>query len=119
VACVSTDARANPPVVFQWFQQPPPGSWSSFLSGVTEAHAAVVAGCCVACRCEPAPGTARDDAQLLPWREQLESALHAAFSLLKSPTEHESNPVIAGEGCMRIWDIGRSRDGCVSHTLAR
>lgn len=50
-----------------------------------------------ACRCEPAPGTARDDARLLPWREQLEGALHAAFSLLKSPTEHESNPVIAGD----------------------
>lgn len=52
--------------------------------------------CLYGCRCEPAPGSARDDGMLLPWRDQLESALHAAFSMIKSPTEHESNPVIAG-----------------------
>lgn len=54
------------------------------------------------CRCEPAPGSARDDAQRLPWREQLEGALQAAFGLLKSPTEHESNPVIAGAPCSAV-----------------
>ncbi|KAF6256297.1 AEX-3 domain-containing protein [Scenedesmus sp. NREL 46B-D3] len=45
-------------------------------------------------RCEPASGSPRDDAALLPWREQLEGALHAAFGLLRSPTEHESNKLI-------------------------
>ncbi|KAF8073214.1 DENND2B [Scenedesmus sp. PABB004] len=44
--------------------------------------------------CEPAPGSARDDAALLPWREQLAGALHAAYGMLRSPTEHESTPLI-------------------------
>lgn len=48
-------------------------------------------------RCEPASGSPRDDAALLPWREQLEGALHAAFGLLRSPTEQESNPLITSE----------------------
>ena len=46
-------------------------------------------------KCEPAPGSMADDAHRLPWKEMLEGALHAAFSLLRSPTEHESNPLIA------------------------
>lgn len=39
----------------------------------------------------------RDDAVLLPWKEQLEAALHAAFGMLRSPTEHESNPLITSK----------------------
>jgi hypothetical protein len=46
-------------------------------------------------KCEPAPGSLYDDARSLPWRENLEAALAAAHSLMRSPTEHESNPLIA------------------------
>ncbi|KIY92253.1 hypothetical protein MNEG_15710 [Monoraphidium neglectum] len=46
-------------------------------------------------KCEPAPGSPLDDALELPWREMLEGALTAAFSMLRSPTEHESNPLIS------------------------
>jgi hypothetical protein len=53
--------------------------------------------CAIACRCEPASGSARDDANLLPWRDQLEGALQAACGLLRSPTEMESNALIASE----------------------
>jgi hypothetical protein len=62
-------------------------------------HAQLVALLCnvLFCRCEPASGSPRDDAALLPWREQLEGALHAAFGLLRSPTEHESNKLITSE----------------------
>eukprot|EP00775_Hariotina_reticulata_P011069 gene11069-11225_t len=45
-------------------------------------------------KCEPSPGSPHDDALLLPWRSQLERALHAACAVLRSPTEHESNPLI-------------------------
>ena len=48
-------------------------------------------------KCDPAPGSARDDAQYLPWRGHLEAALTAAYANLKSPTEYESSPLIAGE----------------------
>jgi hypothetical protein len=47
-------------------------------------------------KCDPAPGTARDDARLLPWREQLEAALTAVHRVIRSPTEYETSPVIAG-----------------------
>lgn len=47
-------------------------------------------------KCDPAPGSERDDAIHLPWRQQLETALQVAYSNLKSPTEYESSPLIAG-----------------------
>ncbi len=47
--------------------------------------------------CEPAPGSAADDARGLPWRDSLEAALAAAHGLMRSPTEHESNPLITSE----------------------
>jgi hypothetical protein len=46
--------------------------------------------------CTPTPGSAADDAQLLPWCDQLDAALAVAYSQLKSPTEYESNPFVAG-----------------------
>ncbi len=48
-------------------------------------------------KCEPTPGSSRDDAASLPWRPALEAALHAAYGLLRSPTEIESNALITGE----------------------
>lgn len=45
-------------------------------------------------KCEPAPGSALDDAHALPWKDMFEGALHAAYGMLRSPTEHESNPLI-------------------------
>ncbi len=47
--------------------------------------------------CKPAPGSQGDDARGLPWREQLEAALTAAHKLIRSPTEHETSPIIASE----------------------
>jgi hypothetical protein len=46
--------------------------------------------------CTPAPGSPDDDSLLLPWREQLDAALAMAYSQLRSPTEYESNPFVAG-----------------------
>jgi hypothetical protein len=46
--------------------------------------------------CQPAPGSTGDDGQLLPWRQQLETALSAALKAIRSPTEHETSPLIAG-----------------------
>lgn len=65
-------------------------------------------------RCEPASGSARDDASLLPWRGQLEAALQAACSLLKSPTEMESNTVIAG-ACVSAWGAQQNARLHVKH----
>lgn len=47
-------------------------------------------------KCDPAPGSARDDAKLLPWRERLEAALSAVHKSIRSPTEYETSPMIAG-----------------------
>jgi hypothetical protein len=46
--------------------------------------------------CTPTPGSPDDDSLLLPWREQLDTALAVAYSQLRSPTEYESNPFVAG-----------------------
>ena len=52
-------------------------------------------------RCDPAPGSARDDANNLPYKRTLEAALQAAYSTLRSPTEYESSPLIAG--AWSVW----------------
>jgi hypothetical protein len=54
-------------------------------------------------RCRPTPGGEGDvDGQLLPWREQLEAALGAARRLIRSPTEHETSPLIASAWGVRV-----------------
>ncbi len=47
--------------------------------------------------CQPPPGSPHDDARILPWREQLEAALTAVHKVIRSPTEHETSPLIASE----------------------
>ena len=62
-------------------------------------------------KCEPAPGSGLDDARLLPWRDMLEGALAAAYGMLRSPTEHESNALISSEAARPVWAWGRAA-GC-------
>ncbi|KAL6757957.1 AEX-3 domain-containing protein [Haematococcus lacustris] len=47
-------------------------------------------------KCNPAPGSSRDDASMLPYRDQLEAALQAVHKNIRSPTEYETSPMIAG-----------------------
>ena len=61
-------------------------------------------------KCDPPPGSQRDDARMLPWRERLEEALTAVHRNIRSPTEYETSPAIAGV-CGRGGRGGRW--GCV------
>lgn len=58
-------------------------------------------------KCDPAPGSPRDDARLLPWRDSLEAALTAAHKNIRSPTEYETSPMIAGERGLCCWFVSR------------
>lgn len=60
-----------------------------------------------------APGKDGDAALLLPWRDKLAAALAAAVAGLKSPTEHESDPLIAGVVQVRsAFSLGLLRTVC-------
>lgn len=64
-------------------------------------------------KCDPAPGCERDDARMLPWRDELEAALSAVHKNIRSPTEYETSPMIAG----RFWRGDRARIGVVAAGL--